>query len=295
MKKKISLFLALCMIISLISIITAAAWTGGPKIVAVNSTTYDDTEGFPKNAFDEVYNEDEQTMWHSLWHDYGDGMGQPVNDGPQSLVVEFDNIYAIDCLGYMPRKEAFNGTAYEYEIWVSTTGSIVDCGDDSTVIVPYSETGTNWVKVASGKWDEDDYWAPWRDAESDAGLGTFTNVNFDAVEAKLVKFTILDGVGDWASAAEIEFGFLGVDYKPMVGFTPKSPVGTPSPFAVVAEAPAAVEVAPAAVVAAPAVIAPAPAATTAPQTGDIGIIIALAVCVATAFVTIKLTRDKNRI
>ena len=32
-----------------------------------------------------------------------------------------------------------------------------------------------------------------------------------------------------------------------------------------------------------------------PETGDIGIIIALAVLVATTIVTVKMTRDKNRI
>jgi len=35
-------------------------------------------------------------------------------------------------------------------------------------------------------------------------------------------------------------------------------------------------------------------AVSAPDTGDIGVIIAFAVCGATAFVTIKLTRDKNK-
>ena len=35
-------------------------------------------------------------------------------------------------------------------------------------------------------------------------------------------------------------------------------------------------------------------AVSAPETGDIGVGIAFAVCGATAFVTIKLTRDKNK-
>ena len=35
-------------------------------------------------------------------------------------------------------------------------------------------------------------------------------------------------------------------------------------------------------------------AVSAPETGDIGIVISFAVCGATAFATIKLTRDKNK-
>jgi hypothetical protein len=79
---------------------------------------------------------------------------------------------------------------------VSTVGSIIYCGNDATVLIPYFESSTNWAKVASGKWSEG-YWGNWKEAETDTRLGTFSYVNFNTVETKLLKFTILDGIGGW--------------------------------------------------------------------------------------------------
>jgi hypothetical protein len=119
--------------------------------------------------------------------------------------------------------------------------------------------------------------------------GEFVNINFDAVKAKAVKFRVLAGVGGWASAAEIQFGFTDVWYQPLEGFTPKSPVppvGTvpvveteeivvetePEPIAPETEAPAAEVVAP----------------VVAPQTGDgMAVVVALLIISAASIVIIK--------
>lgn len=273
MKKRIALFLAFFMLMSIAGTIGASAWTDGPKIVKSDATTFDTSEGYPENAFDG----DETTLWHSNWHDEGEGTAQNIY--PQSLIVELDNTYYIDCIGYLTRQNAFNGTAFEYEVWVSTTGAVTDFDKD-----------TGWTKVANGTWDELTFWEDWKTAAADAdGYGAFVNVNFDPVEAKLVKFKIFDGVGGWACAAELELGFLGVNYKPNPAFTPKSAPGTPAPVAAVVEEPVAVVETPvvAAVVETP--VAPV-AAATAPKTGDAGIAIALAALFAVAVVTTKTVR-----
>ena len=213
MKKHIALFLIFCMFISCAAVMISSAWADGPEIVNTGSSSYD--FGYePEMAFDN----NPITMWHTQWNDYGEG-GVAHNIFPQSLIVELDDIYWIDCIGYLARQNGFNGTAYEYEVWVSTTGSVKDVNTDE-----------RWIQVANGTWSED-FWNEWRIDELINDGGEFVNVEFDAIEAKLVKFKILDGVGGWASVAALEIGFLGVDYTPMSGFTPRSAPGTPAPVA----------------------------------------------------------------
>ncbi|MCL1793049.1 MAG: discoidin domain-containing protein [Oscillospiraceae bacterium] len=255
MKKRICLFLAFCIVISLASAITASAWTGGPAIASVGATTDDyDYEG--ELAFDN----DPEQFWHSQWRADPDDEDEYValDDFPQTLIVELDNTYWIDCVGYLPRPDASrNGSALEAEIWVSTTGTVTDFDNDS-----------GWTKVASATWDED-HWLDFKEAWDDTEAVVFSNVEFDPVEAKLVKFKIVDGMGGWACCAALELGFLGVGYTPMEGFVPKSAPGTPAP-AVEEPEPAQEEPAAAAAPeAAPEPAAPVPEpAPTAPQTGD---------------------------
>ena len=52
---------------------------------------------------------------------------------------------------------------------------------------------TGWTKVTGGFMDPED--------------GVYVDVNFDAVTTTAIKFVVLDGVGGWASAAEIVFNF----------------------------------------------------------------------------------------
>ena len=208
MKKIIYIIFAL--IILHASAVKTEAWMDGPVIINTGASSYD--IGYePMLAFDN----NRSTMWHSQWNDYGEG-GIAQYIYPQVLIAELDNIYYIDCVGYLARQDAFNGTAYEYEIWVSTGGSVGDF-----------DTDEGWTLVADGRWDEQ-FWNIWRGSQA-GDWGEFVRVDFDAVEAKLIKFKILDGVGGWASAAALEIGFLGVDYTPMPGFWPKSEPGTPAP------------------------------------------------------------------
>ena len=52
---------------------------------------------------------------------------------------------------------------------------------------------TGWTKVTGGAMDPED--------------GVYVDVPFDAVTTTAIKFMVLDGVGGWASAAEIVFNF----------------------------------------------------------------------------------------
>ena len=277
MKKRISLFLAFCLIMSLASVIAASAWTDGPKIVKVAATT-DDYDYESENAFDN----DPEKFWHSQWRDEGEGTSK--DEFPQTLIVELDNTYWLDCIGYLSRPDGSrNGSALELEIWVSTTGSVTDFNNDA-----------GWTKVATGTWDEG-HWQDFKENWDTNGTVVFSNVNFDAVEAKLVKMKLMDGMGGWACCAALELGFLGVNYKPMDGFVPRSAPGTPAPAPapepVVEAAPAPVveaAPAPAAVVAA----APAPVAV-APQTGNASAILMIVALAGTAIVATKAIQRKK--
>ena len=273
MNKRISLFLIFSLLISLVGIMTASAWTDGPVITTYTASSDDD--GYEADL---AFDNDDISMWHTQWNDYGEGTAADIF--PQSVIVEFDNNYWIDCVGYLPRQDgSANGSALSYEVWVTLTGS----ANDHT-------TDEGWTKVASGTWEED-FWMDWRDEAT----GAFQNIEFDAIEVKLVKFVILDGIGGWSSAAELEFGFLGVNYAPQAGFTPKSAPGTaapapepepePEPAAAVEEAaaPVAVEA------------APAPVAVAVPQTGSASIVLMFAVLAVAIIVTTRVNVKKNNI
>lgn len=272
MKRHISLFLIFCMMISLASVISAAAWSSGPAIVSTGATS-DDYDYEPEQAF----NDDPETFWHSEWRGENDDGYTALDDFPQTLIVELDKTYWIDCIGYLPRPDASrNGSALEVEIWASTTGAVTDYNNDA-----------GWTKVATGSWDEDQ-WNTWKENWDDTGAVVFSNLEFDPVEAKLVKLKIMDGMGGWASCAALELGFLGVNYTPMEGFIPKSAPGTPAPAP---EAPAEPESPAAAAEQAPitAAVAETPAAaqvpaatSTAPQTGDNSGIVVLSIMFLTA-------------
>ena len=270
MKKRVSLFLIFSMLISLVGIMTASAWTDGPAITTYTASSDDD--GYEADL---AFDNDDISMWHTQWNDYGEGTAADIF--PQSVIVEFDNNYWIDCVGYLPRQDgSANGSALSYEVWVTLTGS----ANDHT-------TDEGWTKVASGTWEED-FWMDWRDEAT----GAFQNIEFDAIEVKLVKFVILDGIGGWSSAAELEFGFLGANYAPQAGFTPKSAPGTAAPAPEPEPEPAAAveEVATPVVEA-----APAPVAVAVPQTGSTSIVLMFAILAVAILVTTRVNVKKNNI
>jgi F5/8 type C domain. len=210
MKKHVYLFLILTIIITAATAVHISAWSGGPQPVGFGATS-DDGGYEPSMAFDDSAD----SFWHSKWS--GDGY-TAIDDFPQSMIVELDSVYTIDCVGYLARHDSSpNGTALAVEVWVSTTGSADDTATDE-----------GWTKVAEGSWD-DAFWTEWKLTRDETGENAFQNLEFEPTEAKLVKLKVLDGVGGWASCAALEIGFLGVDYLPMSGFEPKSAPGTPVP------------------------------------------------------------------
>jgi len=176
----------------------------GPVMNAA-ADTWDRSGGYAMNALDR----DEGSLWHSLWNldaarDYHDPeLALPdieenqENVFPQVWIVEFDNAYRFDRIGYLPRANAFNGTMFLGEWWISTTGSLEDF-----------HTDTGWTKLADFEMSEEE----WDET------ARFVYTDFDEVEAKLVKLKVLDGMGGWASAAYIGFGFTNVPYIPFAGF-----------------------------------------------------------------------------
>jgi hypothetical protein len=258
-KKRISLIVVFCLFIALMSAATASAWTGGPVIANVDASSIDPTEGNPRNAF----NNARTGFWHTNWQQ-GTDFAQHVF--PQSIIVELDAAYYIDCLGFLPRLAGNPTTAagapLSYEIWVSTTGSVTDFATDA-----------GWTRVANGTFNEQK-WIDWGDAaRANNNIGEFVNIDFDPVQAKLVRLTFLEGRDGWAMAAAIELGFLGVDYTPMEGFTPRSAPGTPAPSAagtppVTAPPVTTQETPPAATTPAATTPTPTPAPSAAPRTFD---------------------------
>ncbi|WP_314586302.1 discoidin domain-containing protein [Paenibacillus terrigena] len=92
-----------------------------------------------------------------------------VDPLPQSLMIELGGTYTISKVDYLPRPEASNGTILAYNVYVS-------------------EDGTNYTKVGSGKWLRNNL---------------LKEINFTPVKAKFVKLEATEGVGDFASVAEL--------------------------------------------------------------------------------------------
>ena len=282
MKKRISLFLVFCVIISMASAVSVSAWSNGPAIKNTGATS-DDYDYEPELAFDD----DPETFWHSEWRGENDEGYTAKDEFPQTLIVELDNTYWIDCIGYLPRSDTSrNGSALELEVWVSVAGAATDFDNDA-----------GWTKVAAGTWDED-HWNGWKENWDDTEEVVFSNLEFPAAEAKFVKIKLMDGMGGWACCAALELGFLGVNYTPMEGFVPKSAPGSPAPEPEpepepAAPEPAADDGASADVPASEPVTAPAPA-TPSPVTSDINIIVfGIMFVTALALISYKTIFAKN--
>ena len=88
---------------------------------------------------------------------------------PQSITLELAKAREIKGYNYLPRQSGTNGYITKYKIEVSTDGE-------------------EFTEVAAGDWARD------------AKLKT---VEFDPVNAKYIRLTALEGVGGFASAAEV--------------------------------------------------------------------------------------------
>ncbi|MGG5461809.1 endo-alpha-N-acetylgalactosaminidase family protein [Clostridium sp. B9] len=107
----------------------------------------------------------ESTIWHTPW----DGSGEK----PYTLTLDLDKdgneSHVIDTVTYLPRQSGGNGRITQYELQVSNDGE-------------------NFTTVSTGNWANDEM---------------LKTVKFSPIEATHIKLIALEGVGGYASAAEI--------------------------------------------------------------------------------------------
>ena len=88
---------------------------------------------------------------------------------PQSITLELGGSYEINKFTYLPRSGAKNGNITKYELHVS-------------------EDGNDFRKISEGNWDDG---------------GSLKTLKFNSTKATHVKLVALEGVGGFASAAEL--------------------------------------------------------------------------------------------
>lgn len=102
---------------------------------------------------------------NTIWHTKYD----PVDNLPQSITLELGGSYEINKFTYLPRSGAKNGNITKYELHVS-------------------EDGNDFRKISEGNWDDS---------------GSLKTLKFNSTKATHVKLVALEGVGGFASAAEL--------------------------------------------------------------------------------------------
>ncbi|WP_088052405.1 TIM-barrel domain-containing protein [Virgibacillus dakarensis] len=101
----------------------------------------------------------------TMWHTDWSG-----NDKlPQSITLDLGGTHEISEVTYLPRQSGTNGIITDYKLYVSTDGE-------------------NFTEIASGKWNNDK---------------TEKRIGFDPIEATHIKLEAIEGVGGFASAAEL--------------------------------------------------------------------------------------------
>ncbi|MGL5378452.1 discoidin domain-containing protein, partial [Clostridium sp.] len=104
------------------------------------------------------------TMWHSQWTPTSENL-------PQDIVLSLDKSYKISKLNYLPRQDgSTNGRILKYNVYVS-------------------EDGKNFTKI-----EEEGVWANNKEEKQ---------TNFEAINASYIKLECIDGLGDYATASEI--------------------------------------------------------------------------------------------
>ena len=122
-----------------------------------------------------------------------------VDPLPQSITVNLGGTYEISKLGYLPRPDAGNGTITGYNVYTSIDG-------------------LTYTKVTSGSWAQNKL---------------LKEANFSPVRAAYIKLEATEGLGDFASAAEITvFHVAQTVSSPQVQLTAKSSVMTGEDFVV---------------------------------------------------------------
>ncbi|ELC8442422.1 discoidin domain-containing protein [Clostridium perfringens] len=102
---------------------------------------------------------------NTMWHT----KYSPVEALPQSITLELGGSYEINKFTYLPRSGNKNGNIIKYEFHVSNDGN-------------------EFRKVSEGTWDDS---------------GSLKTLKFDSTKATHVKLVALEGVGGFASAAEL--------------------------------------------------------------------------------------------
>ncbi|OAB46853.1 discoidin domain-containing protein [Paenibacillus antarcticus] len=122
-----------------------------------------------------------------------------VDPLPQSIIVNLGGTYEISKLGYLPRPDEGNGTITQYNVYTSVDG-------------------LTFTKVTSGSW---------------ARNKLLKEANFTPIKAGYIKLEATEGVGEFASAAEITvFHVEQAVSSPQVQLTAKSSVMTGEDFVV---------------------------------------------------------------
>lgn len=117
------------------------------------------------------------SLWHSRW-------GEPRATLPQWLMLDQGEVATVACVMYQPRPDGGNGTATKYQFAVSSDGK------EFTTVV------------------KDGQWA----ADSKRKV-----VSFPPVQARYVRLEVLEGVGGFASAAELVVAPTLIDPSITVG------------------------------------------------------------------------------
>ena len=138
-------------------------------VVDIGDTSHDiPVEGIRATAGDSQYGEGPERVLDgqdTLWHTNWNG--SPVAD--HWITLDLGKEYAVNGLRYLPRQSQQNGMITKYEIWGSMDGQ-------------------TFSKIANGDWAADASWKT-------ASFGPYT--------ARYIKLKSVQGVGNFASAAEI--------------------------------------------------------------------------------------------
>ncbi|RPF42026.1 concanavalin A-like lectin/glucanase superfamily protein [Hydrogenoanaerobacterium saccharovorans] len=135
--------------------------------------TFDTDDSHPQNgnegpiAF--AFDGNEETYWHTNWNNK-----IPVSNDPKEVDIELNQATEVNGFAYLPRQWSnywdHNGTVTSYELYVKAEGQ------------------TEYTKVADGNWYNNKQ---------------LKVINFPKQVVKSVRFVVTDGIGDYASAAEM--------------------------------------------------------------------------------------------
>ncbi|OUP48085.1 endo-alpha-N-acetylgalactosaminidase family protein, partial [Lachnoclostridium sp. An181] len=118
------------------------------------------------NGVEMAFDKQGSTFWHSAWNGFTVSASNPAQ-----VTIDMGKVYTINQFAYQRRPGGGNGSVNVYNLYIK------------------QNEGDNWTKViADGRFGDVD------------GL---QKISFDAVDAKYLMFEVTQGVGNFASAAEL--------------------------------------------------------------------------------------------